>query len=331
MGRTDATGHVTLAIDRNGAWLVRTARCFFPQNGQQDPSSGWRGGHWTDSGPFSAGTAFEFEAHGGFSMRRVFSPILLTLLVVAAPAAAQIQSRPTDAPIVTAENESWYVNGEAIQFAGDLYYPAGADVFFNGNTMVRSGHFNGVPLYSDTTLEPYSVVYVPIGRGMMQPYERPRQGSLAGTTASRTPSFPVRVTAAGGSLPQGAVAPTAPPATIGAIGAYTPESAVGTSGTTVPAAVGTGGLAAPAPRDIPTRNRLALTSIGRPTSNDGIWIRYLGEKWVSAGPAVPLTVEGFRIVGSNDGFPIFARNNSSEQVIYVPTRAGLVAPFRLKQ
>jgi hypothetical protein len=46
---------------------------------------------------------------------------------------------------------------------------------------------------------------------------------------------------------------------------------------------------------------------------------------------VPLTVEGFRIVGSNDGFPIFARNNSSEQVIYVPTRAGLVAPFRLKQ
>jgi hypothetical protein len=262
-------------------------------------------------------------------MRRVLSWILLTLLLVAAPAAAQIQSRPTDAPIVTAENESWYVNGEAIQFAGDLYYPAGADVFFNGNTMVRSGHFNGVPLYSDTTLEPYSVVYVPIGRGMMQPYERPRQGSLAGTTASRTPSFPGGAPASGASLPQGAGAPTAPPATIGAIGAYTPESAVGTSGTTVPSPVGTAGLAAPAPRAM--ANRQTLTSIGRPTSNDGIWIRYLGEKWVSAGSAVPLTVEGFRIVGSNDGFPIFARTNSSEQVIYVPTRAGLVAPFRLKQ
>jgi hypothetical protein len=262
-------------------------------------------------------------------MRRVLSWILLTLLLVAAPAAAQIQSRPTDAPIVTAENESWYVNGEAIQFAGDLYYPAGADVFFNGNTMVRSGHFNGVPLYSDTTLEPYSVVYVPIGRGMMQPYERPRQGSLAGTTASRTPSFPGGAPASSASLPQGAGAPTAPPATIGAIGAYTPESAVGTSGTTVPSPVGTAGLAAPAPRAM--ANRQTLTSIGRPTSNDGIWIRYLGEKWVSAGSAVPLTVEGFRIVGSNDGFPIFARTDSSEQVIYVPTRAGLVAPFRLKQ
>ena len=262
-------------------------------------------------------------------MRRVLSWILLTLLLVAAPAAAQIQSRPTDPPIVTATNESWYINGEPIQFAGDLFYQAGADVFFNGNTMVRSGNFNGVPLYTDTTREPYSVIFVPIGRGLMQPYERPRQGSLAGTTASRTPSFPVGAPASGASLPQGAGAPTAPPTTIGAIGVYTPESAVGTSGTTVPSPVGTAGLAAPAPRAMP--NRQTLTSIGRPTSNDGIWIRYLGEKWVSAGSAVPLTVEGFRIVGSNDGFPIFARTNSSEQVIYVPTRAGLVAPFRLKQ
>ena len=111
-------------------------------------------------------------------MRRVSASLLLTsLLVAAAPAFAQIQSRPTDAPIVTADNESWYVNREPMQFAGDLYYPAGAAVFFNGNTMVRSGHYNGVPLYTDTTIEPYSIVYVPIQRGLMQPYERPRQGA----------------------------------------------------------------------------------------------------------------------------------------------------------
>jgi len=35
---------------------------------------------------------------------------------------------------VTADSESWYVNREPIEFAGDLYYPAGAAVFFNGNT-----------------------------------------------------------------------------------------------------------------------------------------------------------------------------------------------------
>jgi hypothetical protein len=60
--------------------------------------------------------------------------------------------------------------GEALQFAGDLYYPAGATVFFNGNTLVRSGHYNGVRVYTDTAIEPYSIVYVPIQRGLMQPY-----------------------------------------------------------------------------------------------------------------------------------------------------------------
>lgn len=263
-------------------------------------------------------------------MRRVSSWILLTsLLAAAAPVAAQIQSRPTDPPIVDAANESWYVNGEPIQFAGDLYYPAGADVFFNGNTMVRSGHYNGVPVYSDTTLEPYSVVYVPIGRGLMQPYERPRQGSVAGTTASRTPSFPVRATASSTPLPQAGVAPTAPPVPIGAIGSYTPESTVGTSGTTVPSPVATTGSIPAAPRAM--QNRVTLTSIGRPTSNDGLWIPYLGEKWISSGPAVPITPDRFRLVGSYAGFPVFARTDSSEQVIYVPTRAGLAAPYRLKQ
>jgi hypothetical protein len=262
-------------------------------------------------------------------MRRVFAPLLLTSLLVTSPARAQVQSRPTDAPIVTADNESWYVNREPIQFAGDLYYPAGAAVFFNGNSMVRSGHYNGVPLYSETTLEPFSVVYVPLERGIMQPYERRRQGGLAGTTASRAPSFPVSATASTTLLPQAPTAPTAPPTTIGAIGVYTPERSVAaTSGTPAPSVVGTSGLVAAAP---PTRNRLSMATISRPTTNDGVWIRYLGEKWVSAGSAVPLTPAGFRVVGNYDGFPVFARRDTSEQVIYVPTREGLAAPYRLKQ
>jgi len=105
-------------------------------------------------------------------------PVLALLLIAATPAFAQVNSRPTDPPIVTAENESWYRQAEPLQFAGDLYYPAGARVFFNGNTMVRTGHYNGVPVYADTTLEPYSIVFVPISRGVMQPYERPRSGDL---------------------------------------------------------------------------------------------------------------------------------------------------------
>jgi len=46
---------------------------------------------------------------------------------------------------------------------------------------------------------------------------------------------------------------------------------------------------------------------------------------------VPITPESFRVVGSYNGFPVFARKDGAEQVIYVPTRAGLAAPYRLKQ
>ena len=189
-----------------------------------------------------------------------------------------------------------------------------------------------MPLYTDTTIEPYSIVYVPIQRGLVRPYERLRQGALAGTVASRTPSFPVRMrpTVFGSleALPQAAAAPTALPAPIGAISVYTPEPpspavlpvvaplAVTTSATVLPQTTQTG---------------LTFTTIGRPTNNDGVWIQYLGEKWVSSGPAVPITPESFRVVGSYNGFPVFARKDGAEQVIYVPTRAGLAAPYRLKQ
>ena len=263
-------------------------------------------------------------------MRRVLALLLLTLAPV--PAVAQVQFRPTDVPIVTADNESWYLNREPIQFAGDLYYSAGAMVFFNGNTMVRSGHYNGVPLYTETTLEPFSVVYVPLARGLMQPYERPRQGRLAGTTASRAPSFPVSMTAASTPLPQAQTSLTAPPLPIGAMGVYTPERTVSMSGASMPSPVGTGAVVAAASSStLATRHRLTMATAERPTTNDGLWIPYLGERWISAGPAVPLTPDGFRVVGDYDGFPVFSRRDRAEQVIYVPTREGFIAPYRLKQ
>ena len=112
--------------------------------------------------------------------------LVVGFLLGALPASSQVVSRRSDPPIVTAENDSWYRLREPVLFGGQAYYPAGATVFFNGNTMVRTGQYNGVPLYADTTVEPYSVVLVPVGRGLMQPYERPRRGDLAGTTGSRT-------------------------------------------------------------------------------------------------------------------------------------------------
>ena len=94
-------------------------------------------------------------------------------------------------------------------------------------------------------------------------------------------------------------------------------------GTYGPFAVGTGGSIPVIPR--PT----AVATIPAPRANDGVWISYLGGKWFSAGAAVPLT-SNFRVVGAYAGFPVFARRDSSAQVIYLPSVAGMVAPYRLR-
>jgi hypothetical protein len=246
------------------------------------------------------------------------------MLFAAAPAPAQVVSRPTEPPIVTAENDSWYRLREPVLLGGEAYYPAGATVFFNGNTMVRTGHFNGVPLYSDTTLEPYSVVYVPIGRGLMQPYERVRAGELAGTVGSRTPSFPVRTRPGPPDLAAG-VAPTSRPQPAGVARAPIEEGAVGTSGrASVPGAVGTRGT-------VPSsRAPQTATTLGRAENNDGIWLRFMGVKWIAAGAVVPLRASEFVVVGEHAGYPVYARKGLDEDRIYLPSAGGVV-PFRLKE
>ena len=252
---------------------------------------------------------------------RWLAAVLITCLPM--PAWAQVVSRPTEPPIVTAENDDWYRQRQPVLFAGEAYYPAGATVFFNGNVMVRTGHHNGVPLYANTTLEPYSVIFVPIGRGLMQPYERVRQGELAGTTGSRTPSFPVRTGPEPRDGPVAAALPMAPapPVTVSA----GEPGAVGTSGrTAVPTAVGTAGDLSPA--------RISTGGIAtarRAESNDGIWLPFMGEKWVNAGPPVPLHASEFVVVGTYAGFPVYARKDLDEDRIYLPAPGGLV-PFRLK-
>jgi hypothetical protein len=242
--------------------------------------------------------------------------IIAVLVAFGSPATAQIQSRPTDPPLVTAANESWYLLGEPVQFGGDVYSLAGPPVFFNGNTMVRSGHYNGVPLYTDTTIEPFSMVLVPVSRGLMQPYRRMR------------PAAPGVIMAA--------VSPTALPLSPGAISVYTPETA-GTVGIRQPAVVARD-FEAPLPEVVGTTGIAAgrrpaavpVVSMRRPENNDGVWVMFGGEKWVSAGTAIPFVAGEFVRVGEYAGFPVFARPDFAQEVIYLPSTAGLIAPYRLK-
>jgi hypothetical protein len=86
----------------------------------------------------------------------------------------------------------WQQRGEPLLYAGDAYFPTGPTVFLDRDVMVPAGSYRGVPLFIDPTLEPYSVVYAPIGGDQLRPYERRRAGELEGTVGSRTPSFPVQ-------------------------------------------------------------------------------------------------------------------------------------------
>ena len=255
---------------------------------------------------------------------------LLVALLVSTSAYAQVQSRPTDPPLVSAAGESWYQLREPMLLGADVYYHAGAAVFFNGNVMVRSGHYNGVPLYADATLEPYSVFYVPIGRGLMQPYERRRAGAMAGTAGSRLSAFPVRLLGDPGPAVT-ATAPTQLPLTAGAIVSYTPETI-----SFVPAPVLAPMGASPAV--VATAVDLApplafvakvIISPTVPENNDGVWVRFDNARWVSGGRAEPQT-GAFTQVGTHGGFPVLRRPDGPSDQIFIPTRDGLVAPYRRK-
>ena len=237
--------------------------------------------------------------------------IVAGALVMSIPAVAQVNSRPTDPPIVSAENDAWYRLGEPVVVSGEFYYPAGPVTFFNGNVMVRVGHYNGVPLYANTTLEPHSIVFVPIGRGQMQPYERLRTGDLAGTSGSRLPSFPGR---SDRLTPQIASAPALVdvPQPVGTASAATAERPVATTGIE---------LAAPV---VPPQR-------GKPFTYDSVSVQYMGEKWVMAGPSMMEMPPGLVRIGEYKGFPVYAQTGRQHERIYLPLIAGRVAPFTPKR
>ena len=254
-------------------------------------------------------------------------PLVVFVVLSAAAPSGQVQSRPTDPPIVTAEREPWYVNGDPVQFAGNVYYRAGASVFFDGNRMVRTGSFNGIPLYADTTVEAFSLVFVPIGRGLLQPYERPRSGDLAGTVGSRAPSFPVSAIPPGWGIPMAPIAPTSL------------ESVPLGESVTLPAARFARPTASAVPAggvdeegEVVRPSQPAATPADIQAVRERVWVEFRGQKWIPAGPAIPLAGSGLVKTGDYSGFPVYAvKGDSSDTRIFLPALAGLVAPYDLKR
>ena len=215
---------------------------------------------------------------------------ILAATVFSSVASAQVNLQPTPQPIVTAESETWYRIGEPITFAGNFYYPAGPATHFNGDEMVRSGFYKGIPLYSRTTIEPYSVVFVPIGGGMMQPYERPRTGEIAGTSGSTVAALPVEIESAAGP-PAEAPILQAPAPPVVASPPVIDEFAVPLP---LPAATRPAlGRVGPRPPTVGTTGRVTNSSGPAPTrirpqAANGIFVEFHNGRWYSSGPPASL-------------------------------------------
>jgi hypothetical protein len=261
---------------------------------------------------------------------------VLVALLLASPAFAQLQSRPTDAPAVNAAGEAWYQLREPLQIGGDLYYHAGAAVFFNGNMMVRTGHYNGVPLYVDATVDSNNIVLLPIGQGRMQPYERARRGGLSGSAGNRLSAFPIRLLGDGeaprpGMTGMTAIAPTQLPYSAGAIATFTPEPMAFPAIAPPPLVytpIASTAIAAPAIVSAPPFLAKVIISPTRAENNDGVWLQFDNQRWVVGGRAEARTSD-LQQVGTLAGFPVLRRAGLGD-VIYLPTGDGLVAPYRRK-
>jgi hypothetical protein len=261
---------------------------------------------------------------------RLFAGGVVFAATLLSSAAAQVNIQPTPQPIVTAENEPWYRSGEPIMFAGNLYYPAGAAIHFLANEMVRSALHQGVPLYSRTTIEPYSVVFVPIAGGMMQPYERRRTGELAGTSGSSVAALPVDIPSPVARSAAAILQAAAPPI-VGSPSTYefpTPPPQTAVNGPpsaedearVAPSAVGTSGR-------VVSSQKTVSTPIRRGAAN-GIFVEFDNRRWFSSGPPVSLDSRLLTRIGEFHGFPVYAARDAGT-TIYIPVAQGMdaLAPY----
>ena len=225
--------------------------------------------------------------------------VLTVALLIPNVGNAQVFQFRTPPPDVSAAGASWQINSEPILVGGLTYYPT------RGFRL-----FDGVPVYTDMTIEPYSEVYVPLSGGRMRVYDRRRERELAGTTGSHAPSFPV-------------ASPSVPAARERLV---TGETAVATGGSSVPRAVSDSDTAA-----LPAQRRPAHTVI-TPVQNgatNGVWLEFDGRRWYSSGPAASFSPDRFEPMGEYRGFPVYRDKAASTGEIWVSVvKDGPLAPYR---
>ncbi len=256
-------------------------------------------------------------------MRSRALPFVFAAVLIAPSTAAFAQAtwQPTAPPLVSAETTTWFQAGDAIIWNGDFYYPAGALQGFNQYQMVRAGSFRGIPLYTDTTYEPNSVVFVPLSGARMQPYERRRAGDLAGTTGSRAPSMPVEI-----GIERTTASPVAQalaPPTFARAYDLSPADTDRAETPPQPEPVGTTGRSSIV--NTPTR---PVTSVIPPTGINTIWVNFDGRRWYAAQRSIRYDPSRLNEIGSYEGWTVYAeKGGETPSTIYIPIRPGRLAAY----
>jgi hypothetical protein len=220
----------------------------------------------------------------------------LAAVLLSTTGRAQALQFKTPAPEVTAAAAPWQVNNEPIVVAGLLYLPTREMRMFDGQVMTQIDVYGKVPVYADTTREPFTIVYVPISRDRMRSYERVPDRELAGPSGRGTPPLTTSIVPSPG-------------------GTIVEERSVGTSGTSAPA---------PSARPRPT----AVESIPLPRGTNGVWIEFNGARWYADGEATSYVPERFTRIGQHRGFPVYRDKTSRRDRIWVAVvKDGPIAPF----
>jgi hypothetical protein len=233
--------------------------------------------------------------------RSVLIPFLIAAVSVPTLGRAQAMQFKTPVPEITAASAPWQVSSEPIIVSGLLYNATREMRIFDGMVMAQIDVYEHVPIYADTTREPFTVVYVPVGHERMRAYER------AALTEFASPS-------GRGAVPYRPVSPV-----IVAVPAE--PSAVGTSGTIVTAPAQTSARS--------SSRRTVVESIPRPRGTNGVWIEFQGSRWYHDGPATSYSPDRFTHIGDYRGFPVYRDRTSNRDEVWIPSVIdGPIAPYK---
>ncbi len=230
----------------------------------------------------------------------LLSLFMISAAAVPTTARAQAMQFKTPVPEVTAAAAAWQVSSEPIVVSGLLYNATREMRIFDGQVMTQIDAYQRVPIYADTTREPFTVVYVPVGQDRMRAYERAAVSEFA--VPSGRGAVPLRL--AGSAV---VAAPEEP-------------SAVGTSGTVVTAPARTAARS--------SSQRTVVESIPRPRGTNGVWIEFSGGRWYNDGPATSYSPTRFTRIGEYRGFPVYRDRTSNRDEVWIPSVIdGPVVPY----